>query len=129
MLNTPARNAIATANPVRTSGVARTSVPDAKAYQEPTEPLQSAAAARNGSYRRTPRKSASAPTNAAATIAARVARIHRGVGLTSPAARIETPPSVESTRCQRPDPARERERPTAIRRHRPAAAPVGLKPW
>src|SRR4051812_39062579 len=38
MLNTPARNATATARPVRISGVARTSVPEPNAYHEPNAP-------------------------------------------------------------------------------------------
>src|SRR3954471_24859659 len=42
MLNTPARNAIATASPARISGVARTSVPDPNAYHEPNAPLNNA---------------------------------------------------------------------------------------
>ena len=46
MLNTPARKAIATASPVSTSGVARTSVPDPNAYQDPNAPVKSAVIAR-----------------------------------------------------------------------------------
>src|SRR5579884_2519933 len=42
MLNTPARNAIATDSPVRISGVARTSVPDPNAYHDPKAPLKNA---------------------------------------------------------------------------------------
>src|ERR1051325_6525666 len=49
MLKTPARNAIATARPVRMSGVARTSVPDENAYHDPKPPFTSAASARSTS--------------------------------------------------------------------------------
>src|SRR5256885_1252793 len=38
MLNTPARNAMATASPVMMSGVARTRVPDPIAYHDPNDP-------------------------------------------------------------------------------------------
>src|ERR1043165_8351663 len=42
MLNTPARNAMATASPVRISGVAWTRVPDPNAYHDPNAPARSA---------------------------------------------------------------------------------------
>jgi hypothetical protein len=42
MLSTPAWNATATASPVRRSGVARTSVPERNAYDEPAAPFQRA---------------------------------------------------------------------------------------
>jgi len=42
MLSTPAWKARATASPVRRSGVARTSVPEKNAYEEPAAPFQSA---------------------------------------------------------------------------------------
>ncbi len=45
MLSTPARKAIATASPVRMSGVARTRVAETMAYSEPSDPCQNAASA------------------------------------------------------------------------------------
>src|SRR5687768_15730432 len=49
MFQTPALNAMATASPPRMSGTVRTSVTDARAYDEPNEPCQSAPSARPGS--------------------------------------------------------------------------------
>src|SRR5580693_3279120 len=45
MLRTPARNAMATANPVRMSGVARTRVAETIAYSDPSDPRQNAPSA------------------------------------------------------------------------------------
>src|SRR4051812_44761196 len=63
MLKTPARNATATARPVRMSGVARTSVPDPNAYHEPNAPARSA---RNASPIMSAREASSAVTHQAA---------------------------------------------------------------
>src|SRR6185437_10697798 len=49
MFHTPARNATATARPVNTSGVARTSVDDVNAYQLPNEPRHNAPSASEAS--------------------------------------------------------------------------------
>src|SRR3954467_11906694 len=50
MLKTPARNATAIAHPVSMSGIARTSVPEVSAYQDPTDPVHSAPSAPGTSY-------------------------------------------------------------------------------
>ena len=73
MLNTPARNAIATESPVRMTGVARTRVPDVMAYPEPIDPRTSAAidgaaskpstASSNGIPTTTPARASPARTN------------------------------------------------------------------
>src|SRR5215207_115328 len=65
MLSTPARNARATAAPVSRSGTARTRVADVNAYQDPNEPLQSAASPRPTGYPPMRSRSAVAPVMAA----------------------------------------------------------------
>src|SRR5689334_17735185 len=106
------------------SGVPRTSVPDANAYQDPNAPLKSAYAARVGSYLRTPRNSASTATIAAPIVAPivadRIARGQAGAGVTRRSAMSETPANVESRRCRTSALERGLETPTAIRQSPPA---------
>jgi len=72
MLKTPARKAIATESPVRINGVARTSVPDVRAYAEPNDPVKSALAAGEISKPSARRMIGTPSTTMASTKAARV---------------------------------------------------------
>src|SRR6476661_7312833 len=77
MLNTPARNATAIAQPVSMSGMARTSVAEVSAYQDPTDPVHNASSAAATSYLPSMSSSTMAarmpPTAPSATITERMA--------------------------------------------------------